>query len=83
MPAWRLLIILGGKKDKLRKGDVLGGITGETGYGGADIGRIEIGDTQTYVAVAYTHADAIWRALNNARIKKKRRRVHRGWAREH
>ena len=78
-PTWRLLVILGGKKDKLSKGDVLGGITGETGFKGKDVGSIEITDTQTYVAVSFDNAEAIWRRLDNARIKKKRRRVHRGW----
>ena len=78
-PMWRLLIILGGKKDKLSKGDVLGGITGETGFKGKDVGSIEITDTQTYVAVSCDKAEAIWRQLDNARIKKKRRRVHRTW----
>jgi len=75
-PKWRLLVILGGKKDKLRKGDIIGGITGETNLRGDEIGNIEIAAGQSFVAVPYAQARSIQEQINNARIKKVRRRVH-------
>ncbi|KAK3246737.1 hypothetical protein CYMTET_43743 [Cymbomonas tetramitiformis] len=75
-PQFKLLVILAGKKDKLRKGDIIGGICGETNLRGEQIGNIEILPNATYVAIPYEEARRIVDQLNNARIKKKRRRVH-------
>jgi ATP-independent RNA helicase DbpA len=50
--------ISGGRKDKLRPGDILGALTGEeVGLKADDIGKIEIQDWLTYVAVSRTAAD--------------------------
>ena len=39
------IMILGGRKDKIRKGDLLGALTGDAaGLSGKDIGMIEIQD---------------------------------------
>jgi ATP-independent RNA helicase DbpA len=44
-PHWRTLVIAGGKKDKLRIGDILGALTGEAGELSAEqIGKIQIFD---------------------------------------
>jgi ATP-independent RNA helicase DbpA len=53
LPAPRMvtLNIAGGRKDKLRPGDILGALTGEAGIPGAKIGKIEIFDLQAFVAV--------------------------------
>lgn len=45
------LLVRGGRKDKLRPGDILGALSGEGGCAAADIGRIEIHDDFSYVAV--------------------------------
>ena len=45
------VVIEGGKKEKLRKGDILGSFTGELGLNGSDIGKIDIYDRQAYVAI--------------------------------
>lgn len=45
------VVIDGGKKQKLRAGDVLGALTGENGIEGAQVGKIKIFDNRTYVAV--------------------------------
>ncbi|WP_373071792.1 ATP-dependent RNA helicase DbpA [Sulfurimonas sp.] len=50
-PEFFTLVIEGGKKDKLRKGDVLGSLTGDGGLNGDNIGKIDIYDRQTYVAI--------------------------------
>ncbi len=46
------ILISGGRKDKLRPGDILGALTGDAGgLRGEDIGKIEIHDRLSYVAV--------------------------------
>ncbi len=69
LPKMVTLNIAGGRKDKLRPGDILGALTGEGGIAGALIGKIDIFDMQAYVAVDRTVAEkALW-ALVNGRIK--------------
>src|SRR5690606_16209012 len=47
----------GGKKDKLRPGDILGALTKDVGIAGSLIGKIDIFDFVTYVAVDKTVAN--------------------------
>ena len=42
----------GGKKQKLRAGDIVGALTGADGIPGSEIGKIQVGDHWAYVAVA-------------------------------
>lgn len=70
------LRILGGRKDKLRPGDLLGALTGDAGgLHAAQIGKIEIHDRVTYVAIAHAESRRAARALSNGRIKGKRFRT--------
>jgi ATP-independent RNA helicase DbpA len=46
------LCIDGGKKAKMRPGDVLGALTGDMGLDGADIGKIAVHPAHVYVAFA-------------------------------
>jgi ATP-independent RNA helicase DbpA len=63
----------GGRKDKLRPGDILGALTGEAGgLAGTDVGKIEIHDRFSYVAVAKAAAARAVTSLNAGRIKGKR-----------
>ncbi len=71
------LRIGGGRKDKLRPGDILGALTGDVGLPAADVGRIEIHDHLAYVAVARDAADRAYEALASGRIKGRRFRVER------
>ncbi|MFT7518493.1 MAG: ATP-independent RNA helicase DbpA [Kiritimatiellia bacterium] len=70
------LVVLGGRKDKLRAGDILGALTGEGGVNGSDVGKIVLTDRRVWVAVRAQVAETAARRLNSARIKKKRFRVH-------
>jgi ATP-dependent RNA helicase DbpA len=47
----RTLHILGGRKEKIRPGDVLGALTKDMGFAGAQIGKIVVNEFATYVAV--------------------------------
>jgi ATP-dependent RNA helicase DbpA len=58
------LIIAGGKKDKLRPGDVLGALTGDAGLAKEQVGKINVTEFQTYVALAREVADDAFRKLN-------------------
>lgn len=69
LPGRVTLNIAGGRRDKLRPGDILGALTGEGGIAGAMIGKIDIFDNQAYVAVDRSVADQALRALSQGRIK--------------
>jgi ATP-independent RNA helicase DbpA len=70
------LLISGGRKDKLRPGDILGALTGDpAGISGDNVGKIEMQDRLSYVAVARGAAPQAAKRLNDARIKGKRFRA--------
>ncbi len=70
------ILISGGRKDKVRPGDILGALTGDAGgLQGADIGKIEIQDRLSYVAVSRAVSRAAVTALNTGRIKGRRFRA--------
>ena len=65
--------IAGGRRDKVRPGDILGALTGDAcGLSGTEIGRIEILDRRTYVAVAGSVSRKAVASLNKGRIKGRR-----------
>ena len=66
------LCIAGGKKDKLRPGDILGALTGEAGFAGTDVGKISVTEFQSWVALRREIADRALRKLANANIKGRR-----------
>ncbi|RJS93603.1 ATP-dependent RNA helicase DbpA [Salinisphaera sp. Q1T1-3] len=74
-PPMATLVIQGGRRDKLRPGDILGALTGDGGLSGADVGKIDIADTRSYVAIARAEARPARDRLRKAGIKKKRFRV--------
>ncbi|MEN9456142.1 MAG: ATP-dependent helicase DbpA [Pseudomonadota bacterium] len=63
------LNIFGGKKDKLRPGDILGALTGEAGIPAAKIGKINVFEFYSYVAVARDVAQLALKRLSNGQIK--------------
>ncbi|HEY4183417.1 MAG TPA: ATP-dependent RNA helicase DbpA [Polyangia bacterium] len=70
------LYISGGRKDKMRPGDILGALTGEAGgFKGSDIGKIEIHDRFSYVAIVKGSAARAIEQLGAGRIKGKRFKV--------
>ena len=70
------LYISGGRKDKMRAGDILGALTGEAGgFQGSDVGKIEIHDRFSYVAIARGSAERAIQQLGAGRIKGKRFKV--------
>ena len=63
--------ILGGRKEKIRAGDVLGALTKDLGFDAAHVGKINVNEFSTYVAVAAAIAVQAERQLNAGRIKGK------------
>jgi len=58
------LCISGGKKDKLRPGDLLGALTGDAGLTKEQVGKINVTEFQTYVALERTIATQAFKRLN-------------------
>jgi ATP-independent RNA helicase DbpA len=76
-PPMATLQILGGRKEKIRPGDVLGALTGDAGFEGSQIGKINITDMVTYVAVARDIADQAVKKLSSGKVKGKKVKVRR------
>ncbi len=71
-PPNRTLMLLAGRKDKLRKADVLGALVKEGGIPSEAIGRIDLMDKTCAVAIAREHARTALKFARAARIKKVR-----------
>jgi len=80
LSAWtapnRTLVVLGGRKDKLRPGDILGALTRDVGLQGTDVGKIVLTDRRAWVAIRAQVAEQAVKGLQRSRIKKKKFRVH-------
>ncbi|MBU1139548.1 MAG: DbpA RNA binding domain-containing protein, partial [Proteobacteria bacterium] len=63
------IVLEGGKKDKMRPGDILGALTGEAGIEGKYVGKIDIYDRQTYVAIERSMAREAYSYLKKGKIK--------------
>ena len=66
-----------GRKNKMRPGDILGALTGEAGLDGSSIGKIDIFDMSSYVAI---ERSALRQALNylaNGKVKGRNIRARR------
>ena len=68
-PAMVTLCINGGRKNKLRAGDILGALTANTNLPGKHIGKIDIFDNLAYVAVERPVAKQALRILSEGKIK--------------
>ena len=65
------LFINVGRQQRVRPGDILGAIAGETGIPGKLIGTIDMYDKYTFVEVPSEHAKDVLRAMKRAKIKGK------------
>ncbi len=68
-PAFVTLSINGGKKSKLRPGDILGALTKEAGLPGSCVGKIDCFDFYSYVAIERSQVDQAQEALSTRKIK--------------
>lgn len=61
-----------GKKDRVRIGDILGAVVGESGMEGALVGTIDMYDNFSFVEVPQEYAAAVLEAMNHSKIKGRR-----------
>ncbi|MEA3498724.1 MAG: ATP-dependent RNA helicase DbpA [Campylobacterota bacterium] len=71
------LYINGGKRHKLRAGDILGALTAGIGLDKTDIGKIDILPTCSYVAIKNGVYDKAYEGLRNNRMKNKYYRIYK------
>jgi len=69
VPPMATLHIQGGRKEKIRPGDVLGALTADLGYTREQVGKIDVNEFSTYVAVERGIAHKAASRLNAGRIK--------------
>jgi len=68
-PAMVTLQIDGGKKQKVRPGDILGALTAPQGIEGKEVGKINIFDLSAFVAVDRKVANKAMQILNKGKLK--------------
>ncbi len=76
-PAMITLCVNGGRKQKLRPGDLLGALTGEAGIAADQVGKINILDNWSYVAIRRSAANRALGQLINGKIKGRRFKVRK------
>ena len=59
----------GGKKQKVRAGDILGALTGKNGITGKQVGKIHLFDNRAYVAVEHKVARVALKKLSEGKLK--------------
>jgi ATP-independent RNA helicase DbpA len=76
-PSMVTLCINGGRREKLRAGDILGALTANTNLSGKQIGKIDIFDIIAYVAVEQAVARQALKILTEGKIKGRRFRIRK------
>lgn len=75
MPPMDTIYIGGGKKDKLRPGDIVGALIHEAGLSADDIGDISINSITSYVALKKETVETAVFKLNSGKIKNRKFKV--------
>jgi ATP-independent RNA helicase DbpA len=71
LPPMMTIQLIGGRKEKIRAGDVMGAMCADFGYTREQIGKISVNDFSTYVAVDRRIAAQACAKLNAGRVKGK------------
>lgn len=74
-PLMKTMRIEGGKRDKVRPGDILGALTAPSGVQHENVGKIDVFDQFTYVAITCDELSAAFKILSEGKIKGRRFRV--------
>ena len=69
------LRIEGGKKQKIRPGDIVGALTGIDGITGEQVGKIQVSDNWAYVAVQRDTIKTAFKKLSEGKLKGRKFRV--------
>ena len=76
-PNMTTLQIEGGKKQKIRPGDILGALTREDGIESNEVGKINISETSTFVAIKRHSLKKALEVLKKGKIKGKNFRARK------
>jgi len=76
-PSMVTLSINGGRKNKVRAGDILGALTAKTDLPGKQIGKIDIFDNISYVAIERPIAKQALKILSEGKIKGRKFKVRK------
>lgn len=76
-PQYVTLYISGGRKNKVRRGDILGAITKNLGIEGKHVGKIDVVDHSSYVAIERGYEAEVVKGLNQSKIKGRKFKVGR------
>lgn len=68
-PEFHTICIDGGKKAKIRPGDILGALTKDADIAGEDVGKINVTATHTYVAVKTRSVKRALKQFNEGKLK--------------
>jgi ATP-independent RNA helicase DbpA len=71
-PDMRTVVLGSGRRDKLRRGDLLGALVKDAGLPPEAVGRIDVQERRTFVAIARALAPRAHRFLNRGRVKRQR-----------
>ena len=71
------LAIAGGRKNKVRPGDILGALTRPGGIEGKAVGNISVLDHAAYVAIEHEHAKTALKQLQTGKIKGRKFKVRK------
>jgi ATP-dependent RNA helicase DbpA len=74
-PPMKTMYIGGGKKNKLRPGDILGALVGLAKINSEDVGEITISNILSYVAIKAALVDQAIEKLENGKIKNKKFKI--------
>ncbi|HEY9135198.1 MAG TPA: DbpA RNA binding domain-containing protein, partial [Pseudomonadales bacterium] len=74
-PPMATLQIDGGKKQKIRPGDILGALTADKGIAGKQVGKIHLFDNCAYVAVSRGETQVALKKLTEGQLKGRSFRV--------
>ncbi len=75
-PVFVTIAIAGGRKQKVRPGDILGALTREGGIEGKAVGKIDVLDHTAYVAIERTTSERALEQLLNGKIKGRKFKAH-------
>ena len=72
---WETLYIAEGRKEKISRGDIAGFLMKEGGLEPNEVGKIDVMDHYSLVAVARKRAEQVVKKLENAKLKGRKRRL--------
>lgn len=76
-PTFVTLAIAGGRKNKVRPGDILGALTREGGIEGNAVGKIDVLEHVAYVAIERSQSKLALKQLSNGKIKGRKFKVRK------